>query len=633
MAKQSIDPALLALQTAKNTMPASPSTQPVARPSLNVPKQQPQAISTNITPPVAKIGGISSPFWAPNINSSPVLWWATPQEIGTRAKELQSLPKAMPATWSETVKKLSIDDFANKIKEKYPEYKDKDNKILAEAMIKKYPEYQDKIELNQPTTTQNIAWWLVQSATWLPSLWAKIANPIFWAVDKYIVDPISRVLWVDESKIQANTARAQQARSNIIWWLETAGQKLTWWDPESTAFKTAKLIGDIGQTALTPTTPWLTKWAWLLKWAGQLALQWAWETVKYSAIADQRLPTKEELAYWVWGNVLLWWAFAWLPKIKDMIKWTPPDVNKVVWKIIQWKEKDIKPAIDALSQIDTKWIKTYKELWSKLREWNQKLMQSVDEILTKDTRQVTPDMFTKTVKAWDQVISKDYMGDVIDNLTELYSKWWDIDKQAKILNVKDLYKKWALKLKDANDLLRVYSSEFGDKAFSKVSQEPLTSVSAQQYENIRKWAKELLRSQFADDWLKQLDQAYSKSTKTLKFIDDMSDKVQKLQQKVQERWFIENITRKLWRWVDLITWWWVRWFLTSFLPSNIGNKVLNSLDLQEQLAKNLDDFAKAIWNIEKWTAKQVDLDLIKKYANSISTPSLTSMGKPPQVSK
>ena len=95
---QSIDPALLALQTAKKAMPASPSTQVPMRSSLNTPKQQPQAISTNITPPVAKIGGISSPFWASNINSSPVLWWATPQEIVTRATELQSLPKAMPAT-------------------------------------------------------------------------------------------------------------------------------------------------------------------------------------------------------------------------------------------------------------------------------------------------------------------------------------------------------------------------------------------------------------------------------------------------------------------------------------------------------------------------------------------------------
>lgn len=620
---QSVDPTLLALQTAKTATEnakkkvlPSLSTQAIAKPSLNVQTQQPQAIST---PPTAKVGGISSPFGAPNINSAPILWWATPSEIGTRAKELQSLPKAIPQTWSE---KLSLDDFANKIKEKYPEYKDKDNKTLAEAMIKKYPEYSDKVNLEQPTTTQNIAWWLVESA--YNSLLAKPWQKAIEFIGENVTKPIVNLLpesWFKQKALQ-------NIESNIAWVKAPQKTLVPKADIESTAFKTAKLVGDIWQTALLPSVWWVTKWAWFLKWAWQLALQWAAEATKFAWV-QKRLPTAEELALWVVGSLLIWW----LSKAPALFKKTPPDVNKVVWKIIQWKEKDIKPAIDALSQIETKWVKTYKELWTKLREWNQKLMQSVDEILTKDARQVTPDMFTKTVKAWDQVISKDYMSDVIDNLTELYTKWWDIDKQAKILNVKELYNKWALKLKDANDLLRVYSSEFWDKAFSKVSQEPLTSVSAQQYENIRKWAKELLRSQFTDDWLKQLDQAYSKSTKTLKFIDDMSDKVNKLQQKVQERWFIENITRKLWRWVDLITWWGVRWFLTSFLPSNIGNKVLNSLDLQDQLAKNLDDFARAIWNIEKWTAKQVDLDLIKKYANSVTTPSITSMGKPPQVSK
>ena len=317
MAKQSIDPALLALQIAKKAMPASLSTQAVAKPSLNVQKQQPQAISTNIKPPVAKIGGISSPFWATNINSSPVLWWATPQEIGTRAKELQSLPNAMPATWASDQKKTIKTDELKSILDKMP---DNESRKLAIQKLQERWHIIEWLSQTTPTTTQNIAWWLVQSATWLPSLWAKIANPIFWAVDKYIVDPLSRALWVDEAKIQSNTARAEQARSNIIWWLETAGQKLTWWDPESTAFKTAKLVGDIWQTIITPNAPWLTKWAWLLKWAGQLAWQGLAETVKYSAIADQRLPTAKELAYWVGGNVLLWWAIAWIPKVISNIK-------------------------------------------------------------------------------------------------------------------------------------------------------------------------------------------------------------------------------------------------------------------------------------------------------------------------
>ena len=40
---------------------------------------------------------------------------------------------------------LDVNEFANKIKAKYPEYKDVDNNLLAEKMIEKYPEYKGKV--------------------------------------------------------------------------------------------------------------------------------------------------------------------------------------------------------------------------------------------------------------------------------------------------------------------------------------------------------------------------------------------------------------------------------------------------------------------------------------------------------
>ena len=45
---------------------------------------------------------------------------------------------------------LDVNEFASKIKEKYPEYKDVDNKLLAQKMIEKYPEYKDKVSLEAP---------------------------------------------------------------------------------------------------------------------------------------------------------------------------------------------------------------------------------------------------------------------------------------------------------------------------------------------------------------------------------------------------------------------------------------------------------------------------------------------------
>ena len=39
-------------------------------------------------------------------------------------------------------------EFAQKIKNKYPEYKDVDDMVLSKKMIEKYPEYKDQVTFN-----------------------------------------------------------------------------------------------------------------------------------------------------------------------------------------------------------------------------------------------------------------------------------------------------------------------------------------------------------------------------------------------------------------------------------------------------------------------------------------------------
>lgn len=48
-------------------------------------------------------------------------------------------------------KKVSVKDFAAKIKAKYPDYKDVDDTELTNKIIAKYPEYKDQVELNSDT--------------------------------------------------------------------------------------------------------------------------------------------------------------------------------------------------------------------------------------------------------------------------------------------------------------------------------------------------------------------------------------------------------------------------------------------------------------------------------------------------
>ena len=45
---------------------------------------------------------------------------------------------------------LSIEDFAKKIKDKYPEYEGVDNAVLVNKIVEKYPEYKTVVDLKSP---------------------------------------------------------------------------------------------------------------------------------------------------------------------------------------------------------------------------------------------------------------------------------------------------------------------------------------------------------------------------------------------------------------------------------------------------------------------------------------------------
>jgi len=49
----------------------------------------------------------------------------------------------------DPIQLLSTDEFAEKIKSKYPEYQDMDNLELATKIIEKYPEYADQVDLKK----------------------------------------------------------------------------------------------------------------------------------------------------------------------------------------------------------------------------------------------------------------------------------------------------------------------------------------------------------------------------------------------------------------------------------------------------------------------------------------------------
>jgi len=430
---QSVDPTLLALQTAKTATQnakkkvlPSLSTQAIAKPSLNVQTQQPQAIST---PPTAKVGGISSPFGAPNINSAPILWWATPTEIGTRSKELQSLPKVMPQTWSEVNYKTSISELwtdiskwatLQEIKQAYPEFSSLDDKVLwelwydiangatVEEIMQSYPELQ---------------WW------WQKQWWAKwIIAPTWW----FNIPQIQPIAPTTEWNYNPLKTLANAPWSLLNVWINIANMWLSPIQTLKTIAKTAiwwatnlwEIIGEklAGKENYKEAQQKLLQWEWpvsdffrFMNESGDNAAQ-VWDYFKWYADKEELQRRIEEDPAWVLSDVLTvawyaWWAIqkAWQvsklwkvaqvwQKLASLEKYDPytylPKQAKVlaekpwiIWKIatpLAWVLNPAETYINQWKDI-VEWIKKIPSATSDLVQWSKEAYARKVVWLTENT--------------------------------------------------------------------------------------------------------------------------------------------------------------------------------------------------------------------------------------------------------
>lgn len=292
--------------------------------------------------------------------------------------------------------------------------------------------------------------------------------------------------------------------------------------------------------------------------------------------------------------------------------------SEAAGRIVQGTPKDAAVAQKVFQNIDTSGVKTYEDL-SKTLDKNIELNKTkVDTAFEGSTQgPVKLKDLTQTVQteaAGKTVTAKaNYVQKAIGDLKELYQKTNDPVELAKMKAIEEKAKTQGLIPKEINDLSRKYGTEFGDKAFSKASGDPLTSVNAQAYENTRTGLKTTARNFLEGDEAKALDKQTSDMIRVKKLVDNMDKKVNALQQRVVKRNVIEKIARGIGQAVDFATFGGPKAFIQKlFFPSNVGLKTLNSLDLEAQLSKNLqtisklqgvsdDTFAQAIINAMKAT--------------------------------
>src|SRR3990167_3002747 len=263
-------------------------------------------------------------------------------------------------------------------------------------------------------------------------------------------------------------------------------------------------------------------------------------------------------------------------------------VDELVGKIVQGKVDDIPAAKRALSDIDTTGIKTYQQLGSKVDDQVEALSRKLDEFLDEQPGTLKGKELIVETTVGNKTATQNFVDDALEQLDELYATTKDAPLRLRVQNLKDKLASEGLTRRELNDLAREYGVQFRSKAFNQRTGDALTSVNAQAFENTRKGLKETVRSKIDGDIPKELDSRISDLLETSRLVGRMEERVNSLWQKVQRRGLLERAARKVADIVDVATFKTFSGFISRMLPSNVGLKTMNSIDLERALGKNLN---------------------------------------------
>lgn len=276
------------------------------------------------------------------------------------------------------------------------------------------------------------------------------------------------------------------------------------------------------------------------------------------------------------------------------------NAEKIIGQIIQGTPEDVATAKNALSKIDTKGIKTYEDLAStldtRIKTVSNKLDETLEQTPVRNELLRLGDL-EKSIKVGDETVRQNYVEDALNQLKDFYTKTNNIEKKTAI---EQLIKKGdidGLSVKELNDISRLHGQ---DLSGFNASGELASGLSKQAAENTRAGVKSTAREIYGGDAYAQADAELSNLIRTRDLIQSVDKKVNQLKQRVTERGFGEEAGRLIFQIADKFTGGGLKGFVQSFIPRGQGLKVMNALDLEKALEKNLKAIDSALnQNTEK----------------------------------
>lgn len=527
----SINPAQLAIDTAKKAIPAKPSTPPVLQSSLNQKVQQPQAISSNMMSVLPKIWWIQSPFGAKNINSQPIIWWVTPWALKPNPiTPVTPVTQKQPTITQQqkTISKEKIKEIMlwlpdrEQQKEAFQKILDRWYTIEWYQPEEKQPTLTDKLKTNPITALPTRAVWWTLWVIWWAFKWLKEwivdwgKDAIQHAKEVYNNPNKGRVEKLAEISLAIPVAEfAWWAVGDVIWWAIEWGVK--WQLTQNEQQKVKDAIPNIIQK-LSDT------WVWRAVWDKASLIQS--EIAKLSPEWQKRV--EDYFNYALEGSNLIWLWLAKAPIAKGfkalsewitkwVAKWVAGDV--VEWAVERWAFSNLlNNAAKRLLNSSIKITDTNKKAIVKAsgKDWTEFALEndiiwSVDDMITKSD-DVVNDSMTKKLKAlesvkWstpitqtEKIISNSITTQAKKDLAELYGKGFDEILPDEIVpelqdifniikNIDDTIKSWKITASKKEALKSLY-----DAYNSHLKYDPAKSRILSWAEKIRLWLQEQIET-------------------------------------------------------------------------------------------------------------------------------------------
>lgn len=312
-----------------------------------------------------------------------------------------------------------------------------------------------------------------------------------------------------------------------------------------------------------------------------------------------------------------------LPKVPSK---TAADVDRLVGTIIQGKTQDIPLARKALSNIDASNVRTYGDVYKALDDKIKAVSERFDDVLDTNKGVTKLKDFSQETKAGSKKIKTNYVEDAIDQLSQFYKKTNDVPGQADILRLKAKAKSTGLTVKEVNDLAKLHGKDLNGY---NANGELASGLTKQNAENTRKGIKSSAKNIFKNDIYDAVDSELSSLINTRSLAKDMVEAVNKLSQKAEKRGFGQKLGGLISRVVDLSSGGTLKGAANYFIPKGEGLKVMNALDLESKLAKNLRV-------LKEVTSQDLPEEtIIKKLERMISgeLPVIEAGGKPKKLPK